>query len=56
MGVPWSLSFVLGLPPRDGLKAIQVTMKHDPFVGIRVGTHVGFTSILHSHTSLVPQT
>ena len=54
-GVSWSPGFVLGLPPRDVFsKIIQVTMKHDPFRW-HVGIHVDFTSILHSHTPLVPR-
>ena len=46
--------FVLGLPPIGVLKVVQVTMKHDPF-DVMQGIHVDFTSILHSHTLLVPQ-
>ena len=33
---------------------VQVTMKHDP-LDANVGIHVDFTSVLHSHTPLVPQ-
>ena len=36
------------------LKTIQVTTKRDPFDAM-LGIHVDFTSILHSHTPLVPQ-
>jgi hypothetical protein len=37
------------------LKIIQVTMKRDPAIWCYVEFHVNFTSILHSHTLLVPQ-
>ena len=46
--VPWSPSFVLGLPPRGNFWIIvQVTMKHDPsdVIGIHVDfyTHLALT-------------
>jgi hypothetical protein len=39
---------------RRFLKIVQMTMKHDP-IRCHVGIHVDFTSILLSHTPLVPQ-
>ena len=51
----WSPGFVLGLSPSGGFfRTVQVTMKHDP-IRCHVGIHVDFTSILHSHTPLVPK-
>ena len=54
LGVPWSPGFVLGLP-------LEVVLKNNPSdhetwsIRCHVGIQVDFTSILHSHTPLVPQ-
>ena len=55
-GVPWSPNgFLLSLPPTCGFgKKVQVTMNHHPFDAM-LTTRVGFTSILHARTLLVPQ-
>jgi hypothetical protein len=52
-GMPWSLGFVLGLPPRGGFWK-QSTWPWN-MIHLMPRIHVDFTSILHSHTMLVPQ-
>jgi hypothetical protein len=43
-GMPWSPSFLLGLPPRNNFwKELQATMKHDPFDAMYESTSLGFT-------------
>ena len=54
--MPWSPGFVLGVPTGGGFENIvQVAMKRDRSIRCHVGIHVDSTSILHSHTLLVPR-
>ena len=53
-GMPWPHGFVLGLPQRGGFE--NNPSDHEArSIWCHVGIHVDFTSILHSHTPLVPQ-
>jgi hypothetical protein len=52
--VPWSHGFVLDLRPRGSFW--NSPSDHETWsIWCHVGIHVDYTSILHSHTPLVPQ-